>query len=196
MLRVLSRTYAQAVAGDIVSMSYNSTTLDFSLTYTINTSCSLPTEIYFNQVMFYTGGYKVWMVVCFQSQCVTDGGATCHAGVDCAERACELEQPSEQHDCGDAQCSSEGRRHRGCEHCSAVRSSASTQSIPRTSQTSSGRVLCVCCLCWTLSPTTRETDVQTQEQGCAACPSQSALSHWRSGPFSIRAHYAKVCVDD
>eukprot|EP00042_Codosiga_hollandica_P047146 m.507305 g.507305 ORF g.507305 m.507305 type:complete len:245 (-) comp57383_c0_seq1:383-1117(-) len=58
-LRYLSGTYAQAVAGSIVSMSYNTTTLAFSLEYRIDRQCLLPTEIYFNQQSFYTAGFTV-----------------------------------------------------------------------------------------------------------------------------------------
>ena len=55
-LRVISRTYAQAVAGDIVSMSFNSTTSDFTLIFSPSKSTTLPTEIYLNEALFYPNG--------------------------------------------------------------------------------------------------------------------------------------------
>ena len=54
-----SRTYAQATAGDIISMSFNTTTLAFTLVYSNNPSCSLPTDIYLNEALHYPNGFTV-----------------------------------------------------------------------------------------------------------------------------------------
>lgn len=59
-LRVLSRTYAQAIAGEPFSMSFNRDNGAFYLVYTIRPDSShSTTEIYLNEDLFYPKGFKV-----------------------------------------------------------------------------------------------------------------------------------------
>ncbi|XP_066919761.1 endoglycoceramidase-like [Clytia hemisphaerica] len=54
-----SRTYPQAVAGNIQIYHFNKDTKEFSLSYRINPDCkSTLTEIYFNKEMHYPNGYQ------------------------------------------------------------------------------------------------------------------------------------------
>jgi len=55
----LTRTYARAIAGKGVNMTYNDTTFDFQLAYRVNSNCTLPTEIYLNAAMHYPNGVQV-----------------------------------------------------------------------------------------------------------------------------------------
>ena len=59
MLKMISRTYAQAVAGEITETFFNTTTAEFLLSYTLNSACTLPTEIYLNEALHYPNGYNV-----------------------------------------------------------------------------------------------------------------------------------------
>ena len=64
VLRYISRTYAQAVAGDINTMRFNMTTGEFVLVYTPKSSCTLPTEIYLNEGLFYPNGFvNTWYMM-------------------------------------------------------------------------------------------------------------------------------------
>ena len=65
MLRLTSRTYAQAVAGDIKLMRFNTTTADFLLTFQPKQSCTLPTEIYLNEALHYPNGSPPLNSFCF-----------------------------------------------------------------------------------------------------------------------------------
>ncbi|KAN0030386.1 hypothetical protein ACTA71_010151 [Dictyostelium dimigraforme] len=56
-ITALSRTYAQAIAGVPLLMSFNPTNGDFSLSYTINTTITQPTQIYLNQDLHYPNGF-------------------------------------------------------------------------------------------------------------------------------------------
>ena len=58
-VRTLSRTYAQATAGYITSMSFNSTTAAFKLSYSSSPSCKKPTEIFLNEQLHYPNGFHV-----------------------------------------------------------------------------------------------------------------------------------------
>ncbi|EFA75181.1 hypothetical protein PPL_11255 [Heterostelium album PN500] len=58
-VKLFSRTYAQAVAGTTINSQFDSTTAKFSLSYTINPACKLPTEIYLNEALYYPNGYSV-----------------------------------------------------------------------------------------------------------------------------------------
>ena len=54
-----SRTYPQAVAGNIQSYHFNKDTKEFSLSYKISQDCqSTITEIYYNKELHYPNGYK------------------------------------------------------------------------------------------------------------------------------------------
>lgn len=55
-VRVNSRTYAQAIAGVTQSMHFDENTYVFKLSYRIRKSCTLPTEIYLHEKMFYPRG--------------------------------------------------------------------------------------------------------------------------------------------
>lgn len=55
-LKALSRTYAQAIAGKPLKMSFDPNTGNFSLDFNA-TVTSAPTEIYFNEVLHYPNGY-------------------------------------------------------------------------------------------------------------------------------------------
>jgi len=55
IVRHLSRTYAQSVAGEVVSSSFDINSAFYRLVYKTKKSCKLPTEIYFNQELFYKG---------------------------------------------------------------------------------------------------------------------------------------------
>jgi endoglycosylceramidase len=59
MVETMTRTYARAIAGRTLSMSFNITTHDFQLRYLQNSSCVLPTEIYVNTEYHYPNGYQV-----------------------------------------------------------------------------------------------------------------------------------------
>lgn len=57
---LISRTYAQAVAGKTISMKYDSKTSTFALSYVVTESCSSTiTEIYLNEAQHYPGGFEV-----------------------------------------------------------------------------------------------------------------------------------------
>jgi endoglycosylceramidase len=58
-VKALSRTYARAIAGQALSMIFDDSTGRFSLAYTLNTTISLPTEIYLNEALYYPKGYTV-----------------------------------------------------------------------------------------------------------------------------------------
>jgi endoglycosylceramidase len=58
-VRALSRTYAYAIAGVPTSTSFDSASSRFTLTYTLNTAISAPTEIYLNEAWYYANGYAV-----------------------------------------------------------------------------------------------------------------------------------------
>lgn len=59
ILGKITRTYAMAVAGHAVQMSFNATSGQFLLEYEISDSISLPTEIYLSEEFHYKNGYKV-----------------------------------------------------------------------------------------------------------------------------------------
>ncbi|GAM29176.1 hypothetical protein SAMD00019534_123520, partial [Acytostelium subglobosum LB1] len=61
-VKLFSRTYAQAVAGTTESTGFDSESGKFSITYTINPNCQLPTEIYLNEDIYYPNGYTVEIV--------------------------------------------------------------------------------------------------------------------------------------
>ena len=53
-----SRTYPQAVAGNIESYSFDKDTNEFHLSYHVNADCqSTTTEVYFNKAMHYPNGF-------------------------------------------------------------------------------------------------------------------------------------------
>ncbi|EAL72387.1 hypothetical protein DDB_G0270074 [Dictyostelium discoideum AX4] len=56
-ITALSRTYAQAIAGVPLSMSFNPANSDFSFSYNINTTITQPTQIYLNQDIYYPNGF-------------------------------------------------------------------------------------------------------------------------------------------
>eukprot|EP00043_Microstomoeca_roanoka_P029723 m.22911 g.22911 ORF g.22911 m.22911 type:complete len:494 (-) comp9393_c0_seq2:215-1696(-) len=58
-VRSLTRTYATAIAGHGVNMSFNSTSGDFTLSYNIDTACSNPTTIYAYQALHYPLGLQI-----------------------------------------------------------------------------------------------------------------------------------------
>jgi len=57
-LKTLSRTYAQAIAGSPVRMSFDPNSGNFELEYEA-TMAEAPTEIYFNKDLYYPNGYDV-----------------------------------------------------------------------------------------------------------------------------------------
>lgn len=57
-IKVLSRTYAQAVAGTTINMRFEPETADFILTYQACAKCG-ETEIYLNENLHYEGGFEV-----------------------------------------------------------------------------------------------------------------------------------------
>jgi endoglycosylceramidase len=59
LVKVMSRTYARAVAGHAVSMFYDTQSGDFELEYEMDPTCTQPTEIYLNEALNYPMGYKV-----------------------------------------------------------------------------------------------------------------------------------------
>ncbi|KAL5482104.1 hypothetical protein EMCRGX_G022389 [Ephydatia muelleri] len=61
-LKLLSRTYAQAVAGRYVSQSFNAANGDFVLTFEANVTISSPTVIFLNEQLYYPNGYSVMIV--------------------------------------------------------------------------------------------------------------------------------------
>ena len=61
-LKLLSRTYAQAVAGRYVSQLFNTANGDFVLTFEANVSISSPTVIFLNEKLYYPNGYSVMIV--------------------------------------------------------------------------------------------------------------------------------------
>lgn len=61
-LKVLSRTYAQAVAGVPINMGFDSKSADFYFIYEANATQAvqnLPTEIYLNEALHYPGGFDI-----------------------------------------------------------------------------------------------------------------------------------------
>ena len=59
ILRTISRTYAPAVAGEIISMTFDKATAEFNLVFANNPNCTQPTDIYLNQQLYYPNGYRV-----------------------------------------------------------------------------------------------------------------------------------------
>jgi endoglycosylceramidase len=57
IVKTLSRTYAQAVAGTVNQMVFDPNTPLFTLSYLVKKSCTKPTEIYFNEDLYYPLGY-------------------------------------------------------------------------------------------------------------------------------------------
>ena len=55
-VKVNSRTYAQAIAGESQSMTFNAFTYVFQLVYQLHKNCTLPTEIYIHKKMLYPRG--------------------------------------------------------------------------------------------------------------------------------------------
>eukprot|EP01112_Ceratiomyxa_fruticulosa_P020687 TRINITY_DN712_c0_g1_i4.p1 TRINITY_DN712_c0_g1~~TRINITY_DN712_c0_g1_i4.p1 ORF type:complete len:514 (+),score=101.67 TRINITY_DN712_c0_g1_i4:1010-2551(+) len=58
-VKALSRSYPQAVAGLPFDFSFNAANSDFWLSYSIDPSISLPTEIYINEEFYYPQGFNV-----------------------------------------------------------------------------------------------------------------------------------------
>jgi len=58
-VRLFSRTYAYAIAGNITSMFFDPDTADFTLSYTPENLKLMVTEIYLNEKLRYSTGYKV-----------------------------------------------------------------------------------------------------------------------------------------
>ena len=58
VLKHVSRTYAQAVAGHALSQSFNSTTGIYILEFTIDTAIEKPTQIYLNYKLHYPSGFE------------------------------------------------------------------------------------------------------------------------------------------
>jgi len=56
-LKLLSRTYAQAIAGEPLRMSFQAGTAAFELEYNA-TVATAPTEVYLNEALFYPRGYQ------------------------------------------------------------------------------------------------------------------------------------------
>eukprot|EP00930_Biecheleria_cincta_P007788 TRINITY_DN109061_c0_g1_i1.p1 TRINITY_DN109061_c0_g1~~TRINITY_DN109061_c0_g1_i1.p1 ORF type:complete len:246 (+),score=30.37 TRINITY_DN109061_c0_g1_i1:96-833(+) len=56
-VKLLSRTYAQAIGGEPLHMSFRSTDALFELEYNASTATA-PTEIYLNEATYYPQGYK------------------------------------------------------------------------------------------------------------------------------------------
>lgn len=56
-LKLLSRTYAQAIAGTPVRMDFDSAHATFELEFNASVT-SAPTEIYLNEAMYYPKGYR------------------------------------------------------------------------------------------------------------------------------------------
>ena len=55
----LTRTYAQSVAGETISMNFNNDTHEFVLKYIPDPDIVLPTEIYLNENFHYPNGYRL-----------------------------------------------------------------------------------------------------------------------------------------
>ena len=58
-LRLLSRTYPQAVAGAIVSLNFDPLSAAFSLVFSANPNITAPTIIFLNRELFYPRGANV-----------------------------------------------------------------------------------------------------------------------------------------
>jgi len=58
-VKALSRTYPQATAGVPINMAFFPDTSLFRYIYAINTSITMPTEIYLNEAWYYPNGYTV-----------------------------------------------------------------------------------------------------------------------------------------
>lgn len=67
-LRLLSRTYAQAIAGDPTRMFFDAETGFFDLEFTASARQSAPTEIYLNEDIYYPSGFnaQVTPASCFE----------------------------------------------------------------------------------------------------------------------------------
>jgi len=70
IVKTLSRTYAQAVAGTVTQSLFNSTTAAYTLSYKTKKSCTTPTEIYFNQPLHYPNGYQCTVTPSTSAQCI------------------------------------------------------------------------------------------------------------------------------
>lgn len=57
--RKIARTYAQKIAGYATSMSFNVDTADFFFTFIVNTSITLPTEVFAHQNLHYRDGMSI-----------------------------------------------------------------------------------------------------------------------------------------
>jgi hypothetical protein len=63
-VKALSRTYAQAIAGKPLHMTFNSTdpAARFVLAYAVDVTATANTEIFLNQGLYYPTGYAVTIV--------------------------------------------------------------------------------------------------------------------------------------
>jgi len=70
IVKTLSRTYAQAVAGTVNQTIFDDKTSLFTIAYFVKKSCTKPTEIYFNQDLYYPSGYTCTVTPSNSAQCV------------------------------------------------------------------------------------------------------------------------------
>jgi len=59
IVKTFSRTYAYAIAGTVQSTYFDWKTSQFYLQYTIKPSCTLPTEIYLSEKLYYPRGFNI-----------------------------------------------------------------------------------------------------------------------------------------
>lgn len=60
--RKIARTYAQKISGHAVYMSFNSTTAEFNFRFMVDTTITLPTEVFAHQLLYYPSGMKIMVL--------------------------------------------------------------------------------------------------------------------------------------
>jgi len=58
-VKALARTYLPSTQGTLLSMNFNVNTSDFTATFRLNASITLPTEIYINEQYWYPNNYTI-----------------------------------------------------------------------------------------------------------------------------------------
>jgi len=59
LIKGLARTYAKAVAGNVTKSIFDNETAIYTLIFTINQSCQLPTELFISEDLWYVNGYQI-----------------------------------------------------------------------------------------------------------------------------------------
>jgi len=59
LIKALARTYPKAVAGNVIKSIFDNSTAIYTLIFTINQTCKLPTELFVSEDLWYVNGYEI-----------------------------------------------------------------------------------------------------------------------------------------